>query len=55
MTIGPGVDAIGWSDDDMREIGCGTPLKSCLSEVREPRFEDMEPGHKFPHDPVAQK
>ncbi len=53
MTIRIGANPIGWSNDDMRELGGDTPLETCLAEAREAGFEGMELGHKFPRDPAA--
>lgn len=48
-----GANPIGWSNDDMRELGGATPLETCLAEAREAGFEGMELGHKFPREPRA--
>ncbi len=48
-----GANPIGWSNDDMREIGGETPLETCLAEAKEAGFEGMELGHKFPREPKA--
>ena len=53
MTIRIGANPIGWSNDDMRELGGDTPLETCLAEAREAGFEGMELGHKFPRQPQA--
>jgi inosose dehydratase len=50
-----GANPIGWSNDDMREIGGETPLEVCLAEAKEAGFEGMELGHKFPREPEALK
>lgn len=50
-----GANPIGWSNDDMREIGGATPLEVCLAEAKEAGFEGMELGHKFPREPEALK
>jgi inosose dehydratase len=55
MAIRLGANPIGWSNDDMREIGGETSLETCLSEAREAGFEGMELGHKFPREPHALK
>jgi myo-inosose-2 dehydratase len=46
-----GANPIGWSNDDMRELGGATPLEVCLAEAKEAGFEGMELGHKFPREP----
>ncbi|WP_199562582.1 myo-inosose-2 dehydratase [Pelagibacterium lacus] len=43
-----GANPIGWSNDDMIEIGGETPLEVCLAEAREAGFTGMELGNKFP-------
>ena len=53
MTIRVGANPIGWSNDDMRELGGATPLEVCLAEAKEAGFEGMELGHKFPREPEA--
>jgi inosose dehydratase len=53
MAVRIGANPIGWSNDDMRELGGTTPLEVCLAEAREVGFEGMELGHKFPREPNA--
>lgn len=53
MPIRIGANPIGWSNDDLQEIGGETPLDTCLAEAREAGFEGMELGHKFPREPQA--
>jgi inosose dehydratase len=55
MPIRIGANPIGWSNDDLQEIGGDTPLETCLSEAREAGFVGMELGHKFPREPQALK
>jgi myo-inosose-2 dehydratase len=55
MPIRIGANPIGWSNDDLQEIGGETPLETCLAEAREAGFEGMELGHKFPREPQALK
>ncbi|MET4799534.1 myo-inosose-2 dehydratase [Bradyrhizobium sp. LB11.1] len=55
MLIRIGANPIGWSNDDLQEIGGETPLETCLAEAREVGFEGMELGHKFPREPQALK
>lgn len=50
MAIRIGANPIGWSNDDMREIGGWIPLEQCLSEAREAGFVGMELGNKFPRE-----
>jgi inosose dehydratase/3D-(3,5/4)-trihydroxycyclohexane-1,2-dione acylhydrolase (decyclizing) len=51
MPVRIGANPIGWSNDDLRELGGETPLETCLAEAKEAGFEGMELGHKFPRDP----
>ncbi|MDQ0474922.1 myo-inosose-2 dehydratase [Labrys wisconsinensis] len=53
MPIRIGANPIGWSNDDMPELGGETPLETCLAEAREVGFEGMELGNKFPREPAA--
>ncbi|MCA0422016.1 MAG: myo-inosose-2 dehydratase [Proteobacteria bacterium] len=55
MTIRIGANPIGWSNDDMLEIGGETPLETCLAEAREAGFVGMELGNKFPREAGALK
>ncbi len=53
MTIRFGTNPIGWSNDDLRELGASTPLDTCLAEARQAGFEGIELGHKFPRDAAS--
>ncbi len=55
MAIRIGANPIGWSNDDLIEIGGETPLETCLAEAREAGIEGMELGNKFPREPAALK
>jgi inosose dehydratase len=55
MPIRIGANPIGWSNDDLQDIGGETPLETCLAEAREAGFVGMELGHKFPREPKALK
>ena len=55
MTIRIGANPIGWSNDDMLEIGGDTPLETCLEQAKEAGFEGMELGNKFPRQADALK
>ena len=50
-----GANPIGWSNDDMPELGGTTPLEQCLKEAREIGFDGMELGNKFPREATALK
>ena len=53
MTLRIGANPIGWSNDDMRDLGGDTPLETCLAEAKSVGFEGMELGHKFPREAKA--
>ena len=55
MTIHLGVNPIGWSNDDLQDIGGDIPLETCLAEAKEAGFEGMEKGHKLPNEGAALK
>ncbi len=55
MTIRIGANPIGWTNDDLKEIGGDTPLETCLAEAKRAGIEGMELGHKFPREPEALK
>ncbi len=48
-----GANPIGWSNDDLLELGGATPLETCLSEARQAGYAGIELGHKFPRQPDA--
>ena len=52
MSVRLGISPIGWSNDDLLELGGDIPLDTCLAEAREAGFEGIELGHKFPRDPA---
>ena len=53
MTVRIGANPIGWSNDDLRELGAQIPLETCLGEARAAGFAGMELGHKFPREAAA--
>jgi inosose dehydratase len=53
MAVRIGANPIGWSNDDLHELGGATPLETCLAEAKEAGFAGMELGHKFPREPDA--
>ena len=48
-----GANPIGWSNDDMQEIGGDIPLETCLKEAKAAGFVGMELGNKFPRNAAA--
>jgi len=55
MPIRIGANPIGWSNDDMIELGGDTPLEQCLAEAKSVGIEGMELGNKFPREANAMK
>ncbi len=55
MSIRIGANPIGWSNDDLQEIGGDTPVETCLAEAKEAGAVGMEKGHKLPGDGAALK
>ena len=53
MSIRFGVSPIAWINDDMPELGAGTPLERVLSDASEIGFSGIELGGAFPRDPLA--
>ncbi len=41
---------IGWSNDDMPEVGAHISFEQCIREMAEAGFSGCEMGHKFPRD-----
>ena len=52
MSVRLGISPIGWSNDDLPELGGDILLDTCLAEASEAGFEGIELGHKFPRDPA---
>jgi inosose dehydratase len=42
---------IGWTNDDMPELGGGIPFEQCVSEMALAGFTGSEVGNKYPKDP----
>ena len=53
MNVRFGVSPIAWINDDMPELGAGTPLEAVLRDIRELGFEGVELGGAFPREPKA--
>jgi malonate-semialdehyde dehydrogenase (acetylating)/methylmalonate-semialdehyde dehydrogenase len=53
MTLRFGISPIGWSNDDMPELGGETPLEQCLAEARQAGYVGVELGNKFPRQSEA--
>jgi inosose dehydratase len=50
MAVRLGVSPIAWTNDDLPELGGGTPLDTCLAEASRAGFAGIELGGKFPRD-----
>lgn len=46
---------IGWSNDDMPELGGHISFEQCIQEMAEAGYQGCEVGHKFPRDPQVLK
>src|SRR5215469_1101239 len=53
MPVRLGIGPIGWSNDDLPELGDDIPLDRCLAEARAAGYEGIELGRKFPRDPAV--
>jgi inosose dehydratase len=54
MSAGPirlGIAPIGWSNDDLPQLGGDITLEQCLREARQAGYSGVEKGGKFPMDP----
>jgi inosose dehydratase len=50
-----GIAPIGWTNDDMPELGGNIPFEQCIDEMAFAGFEGCEVGNKFPRDPNVLK
>ena len=48
MKVRIGINPITWSNDDVPELGGGTPLETCLAETKQAGYAGTELGGKFP-------
>jgi inosose dehydratase len=46
-----GIAPIGWSNDDMPELGGHISFEQCIKEMAEAGYQGCEVGNKFPRDP----
>jgi len=46
-----GISPIGWTNDDMPELGGEIPFEQCIREMHETGYNGCEVGSKFPRDP----
>ena len=52
MPVRLGISPIGWTNDDLPELGGEIPLDTCLIEAHLAGFSGIELGNKFPRDPM---
>lgn len=50
-----GIAPIGWTNDDMPDLGKENTFEQCVSEMALAGFTGCEVGNKFPKDPVELK
>jgi inosose dehydratase len=50
-TIRLAIAPIGWTNDDLPELGGSIPFEQCVSEMALAGFEGSEVGNKYPRDP----
>lgn len=48
-----GIAPIGWTNDDMPELGGDIPFERCVAEMAEAGFQGTEVGGKYPKDPAT--
>ena len=44
---------IGWTNDDLPQLGGDIPFEQCVSEMALAGFEGSEVGNKYPKDPAV--
>ncbi|AEC01327.1 myo-inosose-2 dehydratase [Parasphaerochaeta coccoides] len=50
-----GIAPIGWTNDDLPELGGEIPFEQCVSEMALAGFSGCEVGNKYPKDPAVLK
>lgn len=50
-----GIAPIGWSNDDMPELGGHISFEQCINEMASAGYQGCEVGNKFPRDPANLK
>jgi inosose dehydratase len=53
--IAVGIAPIGWTNDDMPQLGGDIPFERCIDEMAQAGFTGTEVGGKFPTDPGSLK
>jgi inosose dehydratase len=51
MAVKLGIAPIGWTNDDLPELGGEIPFEQCVSEMALAGFSGSEVGNKYPRDP----
>ncbi len=46
-----GIAPIGWTNDDLPELGGDIPFEQCIDEMQSAGYQGCEVGNKFPRDP----
>jgi len=50
-----GIAPIGWTNDDLPELGAENTFEQCISEIALAGFKGSEIGNKYPKDPILLK
>ncbi len=51
QTVKVGIAPIGWTNDDLPELGGEIPFEQCIDEMAAAGFAGCEVGNKYPRDP----
>lgn len=54
-TVDLGIAPIGWTNDDMPDLGKEISFERCISEMSEAGYTRTEVGNKYPRDPAVLK
>ncbi|MGL4382120.1 MAG: TIM barrel protein, partial [Bacilli bacterium] len=50
-----GIAPIGWSNDDLVELGGNISFEQCINEMAQAKYQGCEVGNKYPKDPEVLK
>ena len=50
-----GIAPIGWTNDDMPDLGAENTFEQCVSEMALAGYKGCEIGNKYPQDPAVLK
>jgi inosose dehydratase len=53
MNVKLGIAPIGWTNDDLPQLGGEIPFEQCVSEMALAGFKGSEVGNKYPKDPAV--